>query len=362
MTRVLAHEKVYDDPVVECIHRTTVHIPLDDVIEQGIHSWREPPTIRRPPRPRASHPWRHHHEPGPLRSGEFLAHLPAGNRRIEGFLRVKNPAAFPAWAVQHLHPQRGSSLDEYLRSLGVPPVEGEWSDASRDAMGRLPMLLGGPGDGFCDDLVPNFPGVYSAGPGDCMRFQEAVLVSSGCEGVEITVERRVSRGGQRVPVVLRLRVDEDGGWACSDGHAFLQGEDVDDLPPRLRRLMDRQGTAVATSSVPLLPARDLRPMFLLKRPPASAWRAGRPPSSAPPSCASRPGLLLPSTGSVPLLDRDGRLLDLPLVSDPADAMAILVRTGPHGVYVPHGRPLDPRDVDLRGDRWLIGAQFAGATP
>lgn len=163
-------------------------------------------------------------------------------------------------------------------------------------------------------------------------------------------------GKHRIPrerfVVLH---GQDAGTPWFDGLRFGVSEQLDSLPPALRARLDRAGVPCALSDRQVAPIADLAPAFLLRVPTTGeASRLGRK-VGPPPDSARCAGFILDSRAPVALHAADGTPLEVPLIVDPAEAMAVLARVGAGLTYVPHTHPADMRDVVLSAaGQWRIG--------
>ncbi len=108
------------------------------------------------------------------------------------------------------------------------------------------------------------------------------------------------------------------------------------------------------STAPLRPLADLEVRFLVRKP-TRQDRVEKLPAAPPPGC-EHPAILIPSTEPVALVDAEGRPLDVPLITEPAEALAVLGRAYNGRIYVPHAHCLDPAEVPCGGSRseWLVG--------
>lgn len=168
------------------------------------------------------------------------------------------------------------------------------------------------------------------------------------------VDRILTIGGHRVPQPLHLRRNAPGTWyGWYDGRLAGHAGAIEALPARLVDRIEEQGWMRAATE-PLRPLADLEVRFLLRRP--TLDDRPRKPASEVPSACGHPAILIPSTEPVPLVDPDGRPLDLPMVTDPAQALAVLGRSYNGRIYVPHAHCLDPYDVSCHATKaeWLMG--------
>jgi hypothetical protein len=101
------------------------------------------------------------------------------------------------------------------------------------------------------------------------------------------------------------------------------------------------------------PLHDLRPVFILRVPTLREIEEAGGPATTPPTVAGAPAWMFDSTAPLRLLDRGGDLLDLPTITEPALAAAILVRCSAGTTYVPGNPPLHHRDLPRRRG-WLVG--------
>ncbi len=168
------------------------------------------------------------------------------------------------------------------------------------------------------------------------------------------VDRILTIDGHRVPQPLHLRRNAPGTWyGWYDGKLAGHSGSLEAVPARLLDRMEEQGWMRSTSE-PLRPLADLEVRFLLRRP--SLDDRPREPAPMVPKCCDQPAILIPTTEPVPLVDRRGRPLDLPMITDPADALSVLGRAYNGRIYVPHAHCLDPFDVNCHTGRaeWLMG--------
>jgi hypothetical protein len=168
------------------------------------------------------------------------------------------------------------------------------------------------------------------------------------------VDRIVTIGDHRVPQPLHLRRNLPGaryGWY--DGVYAGHTSSLDAVPVRLLERVEEQGWMRAVAD-PLRPLADLEVRFLLRRP--TLDERPRAVAPTPPKVCGHPAILIPATEPVPLIDPGGRALDVPLVTDPEEAFAVLGRAYNGRIYVPHAHCLDPFDVRCHATRaeWLVG--------
>ncbi len=168
------------------------------------------------------------------------------------------------------------------------------------------------------------------------------------------VDRYLTLGRHRVPQPLHLRRNPPGTWyGWYDGSQAGYAPSIEAIPARLLDRVEAQGWMRATTE-PLRPLADLDVRFLLRRP--SLDDRPRRPAAAVPAACTKPAILIPTTEPVPLVDHEGRPLDLPMITEPAEALAVLGRAYNGRIFVPHAHCLDPFDVSCRAGRaeWLMG--------
>jgi hypothetical protein len=352
VTKVVAFERV--DLGVDCcefLELKTVQVPITRVIEDGIVSWERARSPGREPVPghfTVGFPRR-----GPVAVG---THQFNGGPSRRGFFRLTTSAEeFINWARRGLVPARGTAMRSWLRDQGSEPRGEDWEPLALRALGRLPQLLGSRGlrgrsrglEWLCvagDDL-----GLSSVEAGG-----RTVLARAGRPTVEVTIERRLCADAHRIPIVLRLRASREGLWEYYDGTRLSLGSRLCDLPRTALGAMDRRGTAFTRRPIALRPLADLRVAWMLRCPTASSLRDMKR-APGPPYCALRPALLFKTLEPLPLVGTDGGLVEAPVIDDPAQAVAILARSGAD-VYVPGATPVDLRDLPrFRG--WLAGMQL-----
>lgn len=168
------------------------------------------------------------------------------------------------------------------------------------------------------------------------------------------VDRFLTISGHRVPQPLHLRRNAPGTWyGWYDGMRSGHAPTLDAAPTRLLDRVEEQGWMRATTE-PLRPLADLDVRFLLRRP--SLDDRPRAPAPEVPRACGLPAILIQTSEPVPLVDPGGRPLDIPIITDPAEALAVLGRTFNGRLYVPHAHCLDPIDVRCHATRteWLMG--------
>lgn len=368
MTQLKAFEIVHDDEHADCLELTTLRMPLADVIAARSCSFDGRVSQRRR-RNHIHHPFQFEPEPDsmPLRTGTFVLRPDGGRRRIKGLVCLRDHESAPTWIPENLVPATGTALRGWLRAKGAEPAGEDWDAQSLQALGSLARELDRVSMPGGVSMVRGLPGLYGTGFEGCLDLDSLgvikgrrMLARTTYDGVEFTVRRRIRCAAGQVPVAQRLRVWHDGSWSGSDGRTFVAGSNLDDVPPRLWATMNARGRAEKASQVPMRPTNDLEPLFILRCPSTRVINAAGGPAAAPPPCASRPALLFATTDPMPLLTADGQLRDIPIVGDPSDAAAILVRAAGRGVYVPSARPLDVRDLPSRAGEWLVGMRMGGA--
>lgn len=364
MSTLHAFTVVRDDEEAECLQSTTERIPLAEILALGVQSFV-------PGRVRHRRGWPHGHMPRVARPrdrdglelGMHMVDVGGDYELVRGVVRARDAESFPDYLVEHFQPRRGTGVWRWLEPQGAAPASGEWDERSREALKRLPRLLA-PYRGV-SATVPGFPGLYGTDETGCHEFVPVPapgprpLVACEADGdVDVTVTRRVGSRGGRVPMTLRLRVTPAYEWSYFDGTSFQVGKSLATVPRRVWSLMDKRGVVRPASDAPMWPATDLRPCFLVRAPSLHGVRKAGGPAAVPPSCAQRPAMLFPTTGPVPLLDGDGCLRDIPIVTRPDEAASILLRASGREVYVPHGPPLDMRDLAFPYAEWIVGVALS----
>jgi len=170
----------------------------------------------------------------------------------------------------------------------------------------------------------------------------------------VVVDQRLGIAGHRIPQPLHLSCYGPGPWfSWFDGLRSGYCSALTDLPRTLLERFEGQGW-MRVRKKPFRPLADLEVQFLLRRPPLSK-RPQAPADRLPPGCG-RPAILLPSSESVPLVDAERRPLDVPIITDPGEATAVLGRAYNGRIYVPHAHCLDPLDINFHRTRseWLMG--------
>ena len=180
------------------------------------------------------------------------------------------------------------------------------------------------------------------------RIHEATDV---CAAV---LDRFVGIGGHRVPQPLQLRRHGPAplyGWF--DGLRSGHVPSLDVLAPALRARFD-DGAWMRAVREPLRPLADLEVRFLVRQPPLDD-RPRVAASVLPPGC-EHPAILVPSIEPIPLVDAGQRPLDVPVIDDAAEALAVLGRAYQGRIFVPHAHCLAPIDVSCHRSRaaWLVG--------
>ena len=366
MPRLIAFETIHDDEDAECLRITSTHLPIETLFDEGVCSF-EDGVNRQRRRRRTPISWEAPTVPPSLRTGIFILRLGGREVRFRGHVRIRNPDRAPEWLEEHAVPRPGTAVWRWLRGVVDGPVEPEWNRANRSALSQLRGLLGGPA---CEAgeiaVVNNFRGLYSTGPGGCYEFERvdaggrSLLARTPTFGLEIRLGRRLAGPAGPVPIVQRLRISSGGACSWYDGRSFGVCDDIDDLPPALRTLLSARGTAFDHDDTPMRPMGDLRPRFLLKPPSRRAVQGAGGPGAEPPGWMNYPALLFPSTDPLPLLDPTGELIGLPVIADPAEAAAVLIRSSSGTVFVPGTPPQDFRDLNLRLSGWLVGVNLRGA--
>ena len=366
MPRVVGFKTVHDDEVAECLEVTRFHLPTKRLLEESLCSFEDGMPVA--PR-RVSFPMAPHRRPPPrptLRLGRFVMRVDGRERRFRGLVRIRKVRSASTWMRRLLVPRPRTSLASWLHEEGIDPAADGWERMARRSLSRLRDELTSPpyvaGEAT---VVAGFPGVYATGRDGCYEVRRIeigdrrLLARSWIYGLELRLERRVSTPSGRVPVVLRLRLSEDSGCSWYDGRSFGVCDLPDDVPTALRALLEARGTAYDHGETSMRPLGDLRPRFLVRTPTRRELAAAGGPSGSLPACASAPAFVHASTEPLPLLQVDGTLWDIPTVTDPAQAAAILARCSERTVYVPSAPPIRDPDLDLSGPRWRVGSQLIG---
>ena len=365
MSHVHGFKTVHDDDVAEVLKATKFQFPLERIVQADICSFEE-----------SFVPYKRYRDVGlpywpgasvsPIRLGRFRLRCGGRDEEVRGLLRLRAPENFARWAPRNLVLAPGTSPWRWLRAATGEEPSGGWDKKTRRQLRRLEDRLSCPAFAPGEDTAVNdLPGVYVTGPGGCHEFSRIetpsgqMLAKTSEGGVEFRLSKRPALGRHRVPIMVRLRVADSGRCAFFDGRSFGVREQLTALPRRLSSLLDTRGTAYAPSDVAMRPLSDLQPRFLLKVPSKRSLNAAGGAAPNPPDIADRPAILLRSTEPIALLDDDGQLRDLPIIDEPGEAAAVLVRCPERHVYVPSATPLDVRDLRLRGSQWLVGCELGG---
>jgi hypothetical protein len=170
----------------------------------------------------------------------------------------------------------------------------------------------------------------------------------------VVQDRILTIGGHRIPQPLQIRRHGPMPlYAWYDGLRHGHASSLEALPPSMLERMDERGWMRSVTE-PLRPLTDLELRFLVRRPSRNE-RPRHAASSVPPGC-EHPAILMRSSEPVPLVGPGGRPLDVPIVDDPAEALAVLGRAYDSRIYVPHAPCLPPDEVPGRASRseWLLG--------
>ncbi len=168
------------------------------------------------------------------------------------------------------------------------------------------------------------------------------------------VDRRVTIAGYRIAQPLFVGRYGPGPWfSWYDGLRTGYSNSLDQLPPSLLERIEEQGWMRSVAE-PRRPLTDLEVRFLVRRPNLDE-RPRQPAASIPAGCG-HPAILIPSREPVPLVDEGGRPLDVPVIADPAEALAVLGRAYNGRIYIPHAHCLDPMEISFsnRKCEWLVG--------
>ncbi len=175
--------------------------------------------------------------------------------------------------------------------------------------------------------------------------------NGSCAAVQ---DRILTIDGHRIPQPLQVRRYGPMplyGWY--DGLRHGHAQSLEALPQGFIEQLEERAWMRGVED-PLRPLSDLEVRFMVRRP---DYRE-RPlaPATAPPPGCDHPAILVPSTEPVPLVDPGGRPLQVPIIADPAEAMAVLGRAYNGRIYVPHAHCLHPEDVRCASGRtdWLVG--------
>ncbi len=367
MIRLDAFRVLDEAPDVLALAFRSLRLPLEQVLEGGLRSVRVAPQERRPARR-----WRRRRRSyrgafatpgGPhLPIGRHAIRTPAGVvHRFDGLLVGTRLASLTRYVRERclFEPDTvladlGSDLeglDERLSASLENAVQRDgWQESAPWETGRETATLPG--------IRYEVTGATVAGLREVHHRGATWMVAGGWGQVEVQARRTLSFGAHRVPIRVRLVYNPHDGCdvAWFDGRRVGLAASTADLPGRLIEELRRRGRAMPESGAPITPLADLSPVFLLRVPThRERSRLGGGGDSQVPVAARRPAVLLPTDGCVALQDGRGEPLDLPVISRPADAMAVLSRRAGDDAYVPGVDPMHWEDVRVEpGVRWLVG--------
>ena len=345
-----------------------LRLPLETVLSEGLRSIRtKPPSrpTRRRWRSRRPHPYhRRYREPAGshLPIGQHAIRTPAGREhRFEGLLVGTRLASL----TRYVRERYLFEPDTVLAELGGDPdgleerlaaslenaVQREgWENVEPWRRPREAATLPG--------IRYEVTGTTIAGLRELHHRGGTWMVAGGFGRVEVHAKQRLQFGRHSVPIRPRVvsSSDEGGDIGWFDGRRVGLAPSLHDLPGRLLEDLRRSGRAVVDRADLITTLADHRPMFLLRVPTTrERARLGTGSDQPSPEAASRPGVLLPSESCVALQDDQGQPLPLPVIDEPAEAMAVLSRRAGSDAYVPGLEPVHWKDVRLEpGVRWLVG--------
>ncbi len=335
---------------------STLHLPLSTIADRRLVSLgRQVPISTTSRRYEADAPY---HQ---VRLGKHAIRIDGEVRTWTGFTLALGASMLVeflrrrvAWEVQ------GTALDSWRREMGLE-VGDELYTLLATIFERRALL------GLCmraDNLaLPPLPAGHWVLQGafdldlsvQVQRGRTWRCVHDHSAPIAVTATRPVQVGKHRLDLPIQAVFHHDEGRICWwDGQRFGFCRDLDALPAQLAHALEKHGEPKPARWDQLRPAQDLMPRFLLRIPSRSEARALRRQRGTVPCGAAAPALLEPLGSTVPLLSSSGELLGIPVVDDPADAMAILRRTPGGRAYNPHADPIHPDDVDLgRWPSWRI---------
>ncbi len=283
-------------------------------------------------------------------------HQLRGGEAVEGILVGRSASEVAEVAFDLLEPAPGTELGRWVRATAQGDrarVElGAWlEDCRGDVHQRRRLRMGrrGPRRGF--GVLPRDYTVELQ-PLELGDDDWLFALDDGSERA-VVAEHRPRFGEHSVRQKLWVA---QGGTGCAmrwfDGRQTGLADSVDEIPAALRERLEHSGRCERAPELRAALA-DLEPLFLLRKPTSQECRRAQGDPLAPP--IATPAILISTMEPVRLLGLDERPLDIPVIADPAQVLAILGRSFSDRIYVPHAPCAGVRHVRLP-DRptWVVG--------